>query len=571
MKNTKYIIGLIVVTLLMNIPFVYAFSEGDVDWANAISGTLYKGDILTNGNYTVKAKEFPSPVMGVKTVGGDWVPEEDVEPMVIIEIYKNGVLLEETGMGIGDDAYTDPDYEIKVSVTDLPAKNAKDWIYQYYNPWAIVSIQLRAVPKFEVTIDTDKTEYTSNGDTEIVVTTKVTNTGETFAKEVDLDLSPDMGGLEPRNDDNDQFHEHYARLEKGESKSFEITLLVPNILEEKIYTLNGTAKGYDIKDLEYSSEKESITIAVLPKPNYLIIYKSARDNIYLSETDTIWVTVVNGGIYDIYDIKIKDSMNNNFILESDMPLNWNISTLKPGEDWNMSYNIIPTNVNIDGFTIPPATVEFVANNKQYNMISEQPTIIVNGPKIVARKTIDKRNASTSEDVRITVTLNNIGNIATKVDIQDFLPYDVTLINGSTHLNSTYLELRIPQKLTYTIRMNTDKEVILPPARINYTDIISKGPVKSVMYSNSPAINSMNFSESDLTGSEPSVPKADNLTSDNSSTVNVTSDSTSTLQVEETYDVKPLVMDTTPKSPGFDVIYVMIILIIVVIYERRTKR
>lgn len=569
MKNTKYIIGLIIAIWLMNIPSVYAFSEGDVDWASAISGTLYKGDILTNGNYTVKAKEFSSPVMGVKTIGGDWVPEEDVEPMVIIEIYKNDVLLKETGMRIGDDAYVDPDYEVRVLVTDLPAKNAEDWVYQYYNPWATVNIQLRAVPKLEVTIDTDKTEYTSNGDTEIVVTTRVTNTGEAFAKEVDLDLDPSIGGLEPRNEDSDQFHEHYTRLEKGESKSFEIKLLVPNLIEEKIYTLNGTAKGYDIKDLEYNSEKESTTIAVLPKPNYLIIYKSARDNIYLSEADTVWITVVNGGVYDINDIKIKDSMDNNFVLENNTSLSWNISNLKPGEDWSTSYDITPINVNIDGFSIPSATVEFIANNKQYTMTSEQPTIIVNGPKIVARKTIDKRNASINEYVLVTVTINNIGNIATKVDIQDFLPDSVTLINGSAYLNSTYLELRIPQKLTYTIRMDTDKEVILPPARINYTDIIRKGPVKSAIYSNSPAINSMNFSESDLTGSEPSRPKANNESLNNSSITNATLDNASIPQETETYGVEPLPADT-PKSPGFDVIYAMITLIIIIMYERRTK-
>lgn len=569
MKNTIYIIGLIIAIWLMNIPSVYAFSEGDVDWASAISGTLYKGDILTNGDYTVKAKEFSSPVMGKKTIGGDWVPEEDVDPMVIIEIYKKDVLLKEMGMGIGDDAYIDPDYEVRVSITDLPAKNAKDWIYQYYNPWATVNIQLRAVPKLEVTIDTDKTEYTSNGDTEIVVTARVTNTGETFAKEVDLDLDPSVGGLEPRNEDNDQFHEHYTRLEKGESKSFEVKLLVPNLFEEKTYTLNGTAKGYDIKDLEYNAEKESTTITILPKPNYLIIYKSARDNIYLSETDTVWVTVVNGGIYDVYDIKVRDSIDNNFVLENDTSLNWNISTLKPGEDWKMSYDITPINVNIDGFTIPSATVEFTANNKQYTMTSEQPNIIVNGPKIVARKTIDKRNASINEYVVVTVTLNNIGNIATKVDIQDFLPDNVTLISGSTRLNSTYLELRIPQKLTYTIRMDTDKEVILSPARINYTDIIRKGPIKSVIYSNSPAINSMNFSESDLTGSEPSSPKANNLSLDNSSITNTTLDNTSTPQVTETYKIKSLPKET-PKSPGFDIIYAMIALIIIIMYEMRTR-
>ncbi|MCZ7372814.1 MAG: hypothetical protein O8C60_04025 [Candidatus Methanoperedens sp.] len=134
-------------------------------WAPATSATLYKGNTLTSGEYMVKAVQFPSGVPGVTNINGNIVPEEDVDPMVYLEIYKNGVLLKEIIMTPQGGPYIDPDNEVKISATGFLARTAKEWVLEFYKPWATISIQLRAKPKMEVTVTTvEKTTYTSNSD-----------------------------------------------------------------------------------------------------------------------------------------------------------------------------------------------------------------------------------------------------------------------------------------------------------------------------------------------------------------------------------------------------------------------
>lgn len=540
MKSGNKIIITTIILFAVYISPSLAFSTGNIEWASPISGTLYKGDILANGNYTVKAVELPGPVLGHKTFGGDWTTDKDVEPGVLLELYKNGILINSFGMGLNDTPFIDSDYEVKISVTGFPAKNAKEWVYQYYGPWVNIDIQLRAIPKVDVVLSTDKSEYTSNEDNQIDLTTTVTNNGDTFAQNIDVYI--DIGDLKPISETRDQFHKYYSRLEKGESQSFEVKLLVPDLIEEKTYTLNGTSRSFDTKDIEYDRSSDPNVITVIPKQNFLDIYKTVKDNMYLNETAAIRITVVNGGVYNVHDLRIKDSIDENFELVGETPFDWNVSTLAPGMDWKVTYYVKPVKTNIDGFIIPSATVDFIANDKQYSMASAQPTIIVNGPQILAVKTVDKKIAVIGDIINVVTTVNNLGDIPTKIEIDDSLPEGVTLVNGSTHLNSTYLDLTSSQLLTYRIRVDTTKEITLPPARVNFTDIVSKGEVKSSTYSNLLTINEKNLS------------------------VNVTS---IPVTPQETKVVLPTVVATTAKpTSGFEIIYTIVILISIIKVFRR---
>jgi uncharacterized repeat protein (TIGR01451 family) len=462
-----------------------AWSVGDIQWADAVSVTVYKDNMVTVGNYSVKAVQFSGPVLGIKDIGGNWVPDENVYPSVIIEVYRDGKLIGNVGMNMQSEPYIDPDYEVKISATSFPDKNAKDWIYQFYNPWVTLDVQVRAVPKLELSVSTDKTEYNSNEDNEIITTVSIANTGQGFAKNVDVNL--DIGGLQTRSSDLSQLHQYYSRLEKGESQSFVVKLWVPSLIEQQTYYLNGTAKGEDTKELTYV-DSESTSISVLPKQNQVTIYKSVKDYMYISETETIRLSVVNGGIYDISDIKVRDTMDENFELVNDTVLSWNISKLTPGADWSASYTIRPKRVNVDGFTIPSASLEFTANNKVYDITSAQPVIAVNGPLIKVEKSVDKMNTTLGDYINVVISVNNIGDIATKVDIQDYLADGISLTNGSLYLDSAYLEPSSSATLSYTVRVDTDKEIVLPSAKINFTDIKRIGAVKSVLYSNSLNIN-----------------------------------------------------------------------------------
>ncbi|MDP2844731.1 MAG: CARDB domain-containing protein, partial [Candidatus Methanoperedens sp.] len=371
----------VLIIILSQVSLASSFSPADIEWAAAVSVTLNKGGTLANGEFMVKAVQFPSPVKGVPDINRNIVPETNVDPMVVLEIYKNGVLIKELIMNLQSEAYIDPDYEVKISATGFPAKNARGWVYEYYSvepPWATISIQIRAKPNLEVAVTTDKSAYTSYTDQTITATVTVTNSGEARAKNVDTYL--DIGELKLRGGDTSQLHQYNSTLAKGASQSFSVILVVPELIDQKSYAFSANTKAYDVKDLEYKAAG-SASITVSPKQSYFSISKAVKDRIYLQDIVPVRITVGNGGMFDIYNIHVADSMSENFELKSNTSFQWSIPALKPGQEWSTAYSIKPLETNLDGFTIPAATVQFTVNNKPYSASSQTPTVIVNGPKI----------------------------------------------------------------------------------------------------------------------------------------------------------------------------------------------
>ncbi len=522
------------------------FSPGDIEWGNAVSGTLSKGGTLTNGDYMVKAVQFPSPVQGLKDIHGNWVPETPVEPMVYIEVYRKDVLLTEYVLAPTTEPYIDPDYEVKVSGTGFMAKNAKEWILQFYSPSASISIQTRAKPAIEVTVTTDKSTYTSYTDDIIKATVTVRNSGQAFLKNVDVNLN--IGDLKLRGGSISQLHQYYPKMEKGTSQSFDVILIVPQLIDQKSYTLSTEAKGYEVKDFEYKASS-SASLTVSPKQNYFTISKAVKDNIYLTDTALVSISITNGGMYDIYDINVTDSMNENFELITNYLPQWDkIPILKPGERRDKTYYIKPLSASLDGFKIPATTAQFTVNNKQYSASSQTINLVVNGPKIILNKTVNKATVNISEDVTVTVSVNNAGNIGTRVEVKDSLPDGVFLVSGSTSMVNMS-EPNAKQGFSYIIRMNTEGEILLPAAVANYTGVEYKGTTRSVLSSDRP-----NVTVIDPSKIPPPVP----VTPDPAAAATA-----GTPPAAGTPEPSP-----TQITPGFGIGFAIVVLIIAAIYRRK---
>ncbi|MFA4934826.1 MAG: DUF11 domain-containing protein [Candidatus Methanoperedens sp.] len=582
----RYLAVLIIILWSVSLASAPSYTLNDIEWGTPVTGTLSKNGTLTNGEYMVRAIQFPSPVPGIKNINGNIIPETDVDPMVMLEIYKNGVLIKEIIMNLQSEAYIDPDYKVKVWASGFPAKNARGWVYEYYSvepPWATTSIQTWAnPPKIDVAVTTDKNAYTSYTDQIITAKVTVTNSGESRAKNIDVYLN--TGELQLRGGDASQLHQYYYKMEKGTSQSFEVILVVPELNDQKSYTLSADGKGFDFIDREYKAAKTSTTITVSPKSNYFAINKGvSKDRIYLQNTAIVTITVANSGMYDAYNIHIADSMNENFELKTNSSLQWDIPVLKPGQEWGKTYSIKPLETNLNGFTIPSATAQFTVNNKPYSASSQTPTIIVNGPKIILNKTVDKPIVNISEDVTVTVSINNVGNIATKAEVKDSLPEGVSLVSGSTNLASTFLELNTLQGFSYIIRMNQEGEIKLPAAVANYTGVEYKGITRSVLSSERPVITVIDPSK--ITPAPTETPTA----TETVSPTNTTPQETPTPPGEnESYSQKiirklkellpqgttsPSPADTpeptpTPITPGFDSVFAIIVLIFAAVHRRR---
>jgi len=547
MKN--FTIILLILLYTGSIPAT-AFLANEIEWAPAVESTLYKGNTLTNGPYMVKALEFSSPVQGYKNGKGEILPDTPVDPMVYLEVYKDGNFLREVLLTMQSGADIDPDYEVMISGTGFLSGTSKDWVQEYYNPWAKVAIALRGKPKLDATVSTDKTTYTSSSNQIITAKVEVTNNGYAVARNVDVTLNID--GLKLRGGTTDQLHQTYMELKKGESKTFEVVLLVPDLLDQKSYNFTVNTNSFDVKNLEYKSEgKASIIVAI--KQDYFTLSKSIKTRIYLKDVIMVRLTVGNSGTYDMNDIVLMDSINPNFELKSDTPLFWNIPVLHPGEWKDIGYSLKPLETSLTGFAIPAATAGFTSNGRQYNISSDEPNVIVNGPIIIINKTTDKKIANISEDVTVTVSIKNIGNIPTRIEARDFIPESVSLVSGSTSLESTFLELNTPVGFSYIIRLNTWDNIELPAAVAKYTGVEYRGMTRSSIESERPSINLINLTMNSSTPIlTPNVPEVRSET--NSSPPSTTS---------------PIATSgPTPITPGFDIMSGIIVIISAAFFMRR---
>ena len=246
---------------------------------------------------------------------------------------------------------------------------------------------------------------------------------------------------------------------------------------------------------------------------------------------------------------MEDSLNENFELEENSSLQWNIPLLKPGEDWQTTYTMKPLKTNLNGFDIPEATARFIVNDKPLKAYSEKTNVIVNGPIIILEKTTDMDFAYINEDVTVTVSINNIGDIPTKIEVKDTLPEGVTLVSGKTSLDPVFLELNEPQEFSYVIRSNTEGEIQLSPAIATFTDIVSRGTFLSEKGSDSPTIT---FIDTSKEKPAPSGISASNESINKSQVPQVKKNTTSSSPA----------IQSTPMTPGFSSIFSIIIIVMI---------
>lgn len=551
---------LVVLIILLSANLAAAYAPGDMEWAAGVSGTLTSGSTLINGEYKLKAVQFPSAVPGIRDINRNLVPETAVEPFVLIEVYKNGVLLNTVLMDMHSDPYIDPDNEIRITATDFPATNSYVWIYDFYSPWATISIQKRGLPEFDVSVTTDKYGYTSYDDTTITATATVKNRGYARANFVDLNLN--IGDLQLRGGGTSQLHQQYITLEAGASQSFSVILEVPKLIDQKSYTFSVDAKGHDIKDLEFKANSTS-SIVILPKPveTRITISKTMKDRIYLQDPAIVSINIGNGGIYEIRNINVTDSINDHFELKSNTSLQWDIPVLKPGQEWGTTYFIKALDTSFSGFSIPNAKATFTLNNQSYNIHSWTNAVVVYGPKITLEKTVNKPIVNPGEDVIVTVSINNLGNTVAYVSVNDSLPVGVSLVNGTTSIDSTSLGLNTPETFSYTIRLNKEGEIKLPSAVAKYTGFDDSGMKRSELNSQMPLITVINPGEVTSAFIETPVPSP-------------------TLMPPKETIATPLPSNTpepplnipeptpTPKIPGFNIILAFIVLIIVALQRHK---
>ncbi|VVB86938.1 Uncharacterised protein [uncultured archaeon] len=469
-KKAQQLIKWITISLalLLYISHAEAFLISELQWGGGTSGKLQLGEELSYGGYSVKAVSFSAPVESDKYRD---IPSEPVDQYVELNISKNGVFVDTAALVPGD-SYITPDGELRVTAKQLPSKDAPEWLFERYAPWAIIELDPRGIPHLEVSIDTDRSEYTSSPFAEITATVSLKNTGSADVVNADLHLTTELplkrGTLE----------EHFEKIEKGSVITRIITFAPPETGEKKSYGILANVSGFDVKDIPYTAELAK-TIWISPETVLMPSFrKSMNTKIYLKDYAIVSLSIENNGRYDIKNLSITDAIPDNFKIMGNESLHWVID-LPANEGWDYHYPVKPMEQNKDGIVFPAAKAEFKLNREFYSISSNQPKIIVYGPEIVLNKETDVSEIGASGTMTVTVVAKNVGSTLTKVSIDDKLPKDSTLISGSTS-HEDILEANKELRFSYTLKVTPGEPVKLPPAKADYYELGTRGVKMSTM-------------------------------------------------------------------------------------------
>jgi uncharacterized repeat protein (TIGR01451 family) len=468
-RNHGLLKGFVILFVLLGfIGYSNALENSQLQWDNGISGKLQRGQVINYNGYSVEAIAFPPPVESEKYKS---LPDEPVNPYVGLKISKNGTIIDNTVLGLAE-SYISPDGDLKVTAKELPFQNSKDWLFESYNPWAIIQLDPRGMPHLEVSVATDDNEYISISNTEIVATVTLKNTGSADAVNVDMNIDTKLPVMKGN------LNYHYERVRKGEVILETVTFSSPILIEKKFQNITASIRGYDVKEITYKANFIK-NISLISEPNQILhLRKSTITKTYLKDNLLISLSLRNSLKYDLKNVSITDSIPDSFEPIGNNSLHW-VVDIPANTEWDFFYTLKPRQPDKDGIFLPAAKAEFTLEGEFYNLRSEKPRIVVYGPKIVLRKQTDVSEIKAGDTLKVTVIAENKGNTPTKVTIKDNLPKDATVVSGNTSYEE-FLEANKNVSFSYILKFSSNESIKLPSASADYYELGSEGGKISTM-------------------------------------------------------------------------------------------
>lgn len=475
---------LLVALVILSWQTASAYTQDELRWKDASSGVLRYGEYMTGknaeGEYKVKVVDFPPPVKGERNIDGNIVPEIPVVPSVMLALYKTtkeeSYLIET--FPLGKDGYKIVNDEARIVIDELPDASSQNWVYEYYDPWVNLTLQLIDVPDFEITIDMPKTTFGYDDDlAETMIT--VNNTGS-YAKNIDVLIDTEglklIKGLR---------RETFSYIDKNDSVSYNVSIEIPKILQgSRSYVISVVAAGYDIRGKSFSnSESKKIVVGSGIGPLEVVKFnKSVKDRVYVGDNVLVSLSLQNNGKFSIDSAMVEDvlngtdtNFNGRFVLLGNASMKWHTTVLS-GNIWTADYLVKP--LEPGKYTFPSARANVSIYGIVYEIYSNTPEIDVYGSKI----SISKSATYSDGKLRVSIRVRNTGNIPTTIYVEDRLPENVTIVQGDTRL-STLLGASLEKYFSYEARVSMLENYTLPVAVAYYTI----GEYKEIVLSNVPTV------------------------------------------------------------------------------------
>lgn len=462
MKNIIILKYILIVILYISSSCLLAHAWEDEDliyWTDEVSDKLYWGETFDNDIYTVEAYDFPRT--DIKGQIGT--------PYVGVNLYENGELVYSDSMLVFD--YFKYDGEVLVTIVDLMPSSDIHWQNDTYEPWAEIEMSLRGLPDLDIVVETEKDDdkdIFKLTDSKIPVTINIENEGDAPLEDVDIYIDTD--GLEFYSFSTST-KTHYTEniIEYGASiTQISFDLKIPSHMKDTEYNISVNVTGIDQKDEMHNfTDSKEITVV-----NMINISKTIKKEIFMTDTAFVQLIIKNDGTYAVNNIELRDSIGDYFELVGSSPLQWNFN-LAPGQNRDFKYTIKPIKPDPDGHELPAANATWEVGGIEYNQTCIKPEIIVHGSKILLEKTVSPTQVEPNENVTVTITATNMGDIKASVEIldNDPLPDNVILVSGELYTASPKIigeEDSI--SLTYIIIASTDGIYELPQAKAKFHDL-----------------------------------------------------------------------------------------------------
>jgi len=338
-------------------------------------------------------------------------------------------------------------------------------------PWAKIEISLRGLPDLDIDVETEKGDDKDTfklTNSKIPVTINIKNEGDAPLEDVDIYIDTD--GLEFYSFTTST-KTHYTEdiIEDGASiTQISFELEIPSHMKDTEYNISVNVTGIDQKD-EMHNFTDGKEITVL---NMINITKTTKSEIFMTDTAFVQLIIKNDGAYAVNNIELGDSIPNYFELVGSSPLQWNFN-MAPGQNRDFKYTIKPIKPDTDGYDLPAADATWEVGGIEYDQTCTKPEIIVHGSKILLEKTVSPTQVERNENVTVTITATNVGDVKASVEIfdNDPLPDNVTLVSGETYTTSPKIigeENSI--SLTYIISASENGTYELPQATAKFHDL-----------------------------------------------------------------------------------------------------
>lgn len=417
---------------------------------------------------------WSKPVLGdTVTVEGYVIKTEDFNEnnQVFVSISKDGEKLKSAPLSAGSEVVYDDRVKVYAQKVDpnyeTIKKDDEEFKTRNWNPYAELDILVRGEPKFDIDIETRKDTYDSKsaGDSRIDVSIKLKNEGESKAE--DTILTIDTAGMEVL---KGKTRYRLGDVLKDETlEPVNLTLKAPTPWIDTDLNITAKTTCLDVRGNKY--EHIGSKVIKIEKKWGLVISKTVTKDNHMGKPVHVSVNVLNEGLCDVSNIALNDSIVPEMHLEKDVMLDKTLS-LKSGELAKkvFEYTLIPEKPG--EFTFPKTIANFTLPNGQSGDASSNNSekVKVYGPEISVTKTINKQQLNSGDELTVTVTAKNIGNVDASVTLTDTVPKEAKFISGETSFKQVLASDDGSKTITYILQMHTEGEIHLPACKAIFLDL-----------------------------------------------------------------------------------------------------